>query len=63
MRGNDKVELRINGCGFSKTNPYSGNYDSSAVEVQMVDNRGNNVFDQNVVKTVVFSQWTSMLDK
>ena len=21
MRGNDKVELRINGCGFSKTNP------------------------------------------
>ncbi|KAJ6519651.1 SNF2 family N-terminal domain-containing protein [Mycena sanguinolenta] len=47
---------------FSKANPYSGNYDSESIEVQMVDNEGNQL-DDGVVKTVVFSQWTSMLDK
>ncbi|KAJ7596860.1 SNF2 family DNA-dependent ATPase [Mycena floridula] len=48
--------------GLSKKNPYSNNYDPSAVEVQMVDDQGNDL-DDGVVKTVVFSQWTSMLDK
>ncbi|KAF8640433.1 hypothetical protein AX17_000098 [Amanita inopinata Kibby_2008] len=47
---------------FSRTNPYSANYDPSVIEVQMVDGQGNHLED-NVVKTVVFSQWTSMLDK
>ncbi|KAJ7783601.1 SNF2 family N-terminal domain-containing protein [Mycena maculata] len=47
---------------FSRANPYSGNYDSDSIEVQMVDNEGNQL-DDGVVKTVVFSQWTSMLDK
>ncbi|KAL6310167.1 SNF2 family N-terminal domain-containing protein [Sparassis latifolia] len=47
---------------FSKYNPYSANYDPSSIEVQMVDDRGNNL-DDGVVKTVVFSQWTTMLDK
>ncbi|KAK7064368.1 SNF2 family DNA-dependent ATPase [Favolaschia claudopus] len=47
---------------FSKANPYSGNYDSDSIELQMVDNQGNQL-DDGVTKTVVFSQWTSMLDK
>ncbi|KAJ6475543.1 SNF2 family N-terminal domain-containing protein [Mycena sanguinolenta] len=47
---------------FSKANPYSGNYDSESIEVQMVDNEGNPL-DDGVVKSVVFSQWTGMLDK
>ncbi|KAI0756790.1 SNF2 family N-terminal domain-containing protein [Daedaleopsis nitida] len=47
---------------FSKANPYSANYDPGAIEVQMVDNEGN-CLDDGVTKTVVFSQWTSMLDK
>ncbi|KAJ7092552.1 SNF2 family N-terminal domain-containing protein [Mycena epipterygia] len=47
---------------FSRANPYSGNYDSDSIEVQMVDNQGNQL-DDGIVKTVVFSQWTSMLDK
>ncbi|KAJ7042414.1 SNF2 family N-terminal domain-containing protein [Mycena alexandri] len=46
----------------TKANPYSSNYDSDSIEVQMVDNQGNQL-DDGVVKTVVFSQWTSMLDK
>ncbi|KAF5384824.1 hypothetical protein D9615_001374 [Tricholomella constricta] len=47
---------------FSRGNPYSANYDPSSIEVQMIDDQGNQV-DDGVVKTVVFSQWTSMLDK
>ncbi|PIL31733.1 hypothetical protein GSI_06437 [Ganoderma sinense ZZ0214-1] len=47
---------------FSKANPYSANYDANSVEVQMVDGDGNCI-DEGVTKTVVFSQWTSMLDK
>ncbi|TFK77265.1 hypothetical protein BDN72DRAFT_807909 [Pluteus cervinus] len=47
---------------LSSGNPYSANYDPHAIEVQMVDNNGNAVED-GIVKTVVFSQWTSMLDK
>ncbi|KAJ7102102.1 SNF2 family N-terminal domain-containing protein [Mycena belliarum] len=47
---------------FSRANPYSVNYDSDSIEVQMVDNKGNQL-DDGIVKTVVFSQWTSMLDK
>lgn len=44
---------------FSRMNPYSANYDS---EVQVIDGQGNHL-DSGVVKTVVFSQWTTMLDK
>ncbi|KAJ7225691.1 SNF2 family N-terminal domain-containing protein [Mycena pura] len=47
---------------FSKANPYSANYEPDSVEVQMVDDQGNSL-DDGIVKTVVFSQWTSMLDK
>ncbi|EGO04472.1 hypothetical protein SERLA73DRAFT_82405 [Serpula lacrymans var. lacrymans S7.3] len=47
---------------FSKANPYSANYDPASIEVQMVDDQGNRL-DDGIVKTVVFSQWTSMLDK
>ncbi|KAH7910699.1 SNF2 family N-terminal domain-containing protein [Hygrophoropsis aurantiaca] len=47
---------------FSKANPHSVNYDPSSIEVEMVDDQGNRV-DDGVVKTVVFSQWTTMLDK
>lgn len=46
----------------SKLNPYSVNYDSASVEVQLIDGEGNNL-EESMVKTVVFSQWTSMLDK
>lgn len=37
---------------FSKSNPYSANYDPSTAEVQMVDEKGNEI-DDGVVKTVV----------
>ncbi|OBZ79354.1 putative SWI/SNF-related matrix-associated actin-dependent regulator of chromatin subfamily A member 3-like 2 [Grifola frondosa] len=47
---------------FSRANPYSTNYDPASIEVQMVDGDGN-CLDDGVVKTVVFSQWTTMLDK
>ncbi|KAF8756200.1 SNF2 family N-terminal domain [Rhizoctonia solani] len=47
---------------FSRSNPYSINYDPSSVEVQNVDKNGN-VVDDGPTKSVVFSQWTSMLDK
>ncbi|KAI0785070.1 P-loop containing nucleoside triphosphate hydrolase protein [Abortiporus biennis] len=47
---------------FSRSNPNSANYDPSSIEFQMVDKDGNSL-DDGVVKTVVFSQWTSMLDK
>ncbi|KAL0580823.1 hypothetical protein V5O48_001199 [Marasmius crinis-equi] len=46
----------------SKANPHSQNYDPGCVEIQMVDNKGN-ALDDGVIKTVVFSQWTTMLDK
>jgi len=46
----------------SKVNPYSANYDPLSVEVQLIDGDGNNLED-GIVKTIVFSQWTSMLDK
>ncbi|KAJ3989558.1 SNF2 family N-terminal domain-containing protein [Lentinula detonsa] len=47
---------------FSKANPYSANYDAESIDIQMTDEKGNQL-DDGVVKTVVFSQWTSMLDK
>ncbi|KAI0347820.1 hypothetical protein BDW22DRAFT_1384725 [Trametopsis cervina] len=47
---------------FSRGNPYSANYDPTSIEVEMVDDKGNSM-DDGVVKTVVFSQWTTMLDK
>ncbi len=36
----------------SRSNPYSSNYDPSAIEIQMVDEKGNNL-DDGIVKTVV----------
>ncbi|KAI0068288.1 hypothetical protein BV25DRAFT_1793096 [Artomyces pyxidatus] len=47
---------------FSKANPHSVNYDPASLDVQMVDDQGN-ILDDGVTKTVVFSQWTSMLDR
>jgi len=47
---------------FSKANPHSANYDSNSIELVMVDGQGNSL-DDGIVKTVVFSQWTTMLDK
>ncbi|KAG8931874.1 hypothetical protein FRC03_004298 [Tulasnella sp. 419] len=47
---------------FSRSNPYSANYDPDSVEIKVCDANGNDV-DEGIVKTVVFSQWTSMLDK
>ncbi|KZT30723.1 hypothetical protein NEOLEDRAFT_1052949 [Neolentinus lepideus HHB14362 ss-1] len=47
---------------FSRANPHSANYDSASMEIQMVDNQGNQL-DDGIIKTIVFSQWTSMLDK
>jgi len=46
----------------SRVNPYSVNYDPTSVEVQLIDGDGNDLED-SMVKTIVFSQWTSMLDK
>lgn len=37
---------------FSRANPHSANYDPASIEIQMVDNEGNNI-DEGVVKTVV----------
>jgi hypothetical protein len=37
---------------FSRANPYSGNYDSESIEVQMVDDQGNQL-DDGIIKTVV----------
>jgi len=45
---------------FSRANPYSANYNPELLEVQMMDDKGN---VDGVTKTIVFSQWTSMLDK
>ncbi|KXN85676.1 Putative SWI/SNF-like matrix-associated actin-dependent regulator [Leucoagaricus sp. SymC.cos] len=47
---------------FSTANPHSANYNPGVLDVQIVDSDGNGSTD-NVIKTVVFSQWTSMLDK
>jgi SWI/SNF-related matrix-associated actin-dependent regulator of chromatin subfamily A3 len=46
----------------SKANPNSVNYDPSSIEIQNVDENGNDVVDPPI-KTIVFSQWTTMLDK
>jgi len=42
---------------FSRSNPHSANYDA---DIQFIDEQGA---PDDIVKTVVFSQWTSMLDK
>lgn len=47
----------------SKTNPHSTNYDpKAAAEVQIIGKDGLPE-DDGITKIVVFSQWTSMLDK
>ncbi|PPQ67109.1 hypothetical protein CVT25_005710 [Psilocybe cyanescens] len=45
---------------FSRLNPHSCNYDP---EIQLLNETGTAPSDNGIVKTVVFSQWTSMLDK
>lgn len=45
---------------ISQENPHSPNYAPAADEVQMFDGDGKNL---GISKTVVFSQWTTMLDK
>ncbi|EKM84208.1 hypothetical protein AGABI1DRAFT_67507 [Agaricus bisporus var. burnettii JB137-S8] len=47
---------------FSLANPHSANYNPAGLDIQILDSDGNGSSD-NVIKTVVFSQWTSMLDK
>jgi SNF2 family DNA or RNA helicase len=47
---------------FSRANPHSVNYDRESLELEVVDSNGNQTTD-SIVKSVVFSQWTSMLDK
>lgn len=37
---------------FSRANPHSANYDPNTIEVQMVDNQGNDL-DDGIIKTVV----------
>jgi hypothetical protein len=44
----------------SKQNPYSANYDPDSVEIQSVDNHGNDLGD-NIIKTVVLSVLSSYL--
>ncbi|KZO92819.1 hypothetical protein CALVIDRAFT_540702 [Calocera viscosa TUFC12733] len=46
----------------SRGNPFSRNYDPNSIEIEMCDAKGN-ITNEGAVKTVVFSQWTSMLDK
>lgn len=58
-----KIRALINDLmPFSRANKYSTNYDPNSLDVQMIDSDGNTI-DEGPVKTVVFSQWTSMLDK
>jgi SNF2 family DNA or RNA helicase len=46
---------------ISKQNPHSANYEPSINDIQQTDQFGNPIED--LTKIVVFSQWTSMLDK
>ncbi|KAI0048333.1 hypothetical protein FA95DRAFT_1517532 [Auriscalpium vulgare] len=63
FRPSTKVKALMNDLTqFSRANPYSINYDPNSLEVQMVDDHGN-ILDDGITKTVVFSQWTSMLDR
>ncbi|KAF8499268.1 P-loop containing nucleoside triphosphate hydrolase protein [Russula emetica] len=64
FRPSTKVKALLNDLiQFSKANPHSVNYDPTSLDVQMVDDQGNIIIDDSVVKTVVFSQWTTMLDR
>ncbi|KZS95776.1 hypothetical protein SISNIDRAFT_494062 [Sistotremastrum niveocremeum HHB9708] len=47
---------------FSRSNPHSANYDPNQDDIHIVDSSGK-VVDDGPVKTIVFSQWTTMLDK
>ncbi|THH33466.1 hypothetical protein EUX98_g728 [Antrodiella citrinella] len=47
---------------FSRANPHSANYDPESIEIQMIDDSGH-IVEEGITKTVVFSQWTTMLDK
>lgn len=47
--------------GFSRMNPCSVNYDPSSVEVQMIDDKGNQL-DDGIIKTVVLCVSLSLLD-
>ncbi|KAJ2932690.1 hypothetical protein H1R20_g4421, partial [Candolleomyces eurysporus] len=51
--------LMVDLMQFSRLNPHSPNYDN---DIQLVDGQGKSS-DEDIVKTIVFSQWTTMLDK
>lgn len=45
---------------FSRANPYSNNYDPASIEVQMIDDQGNQL-DDGIVKTVVLSVFITII--
>lgn len=54
FRPSTKVTALLNDLvQFSKGNPHSVNYDPTSLDVQMVDDQGNIIVDDSVVKTVV----------
>jgi len=54
FRPSTKVQALLNDLvQFSKANPHSVNYDPTSLEVQMVDDQGNIIIDDSMVKTVV----------
>jgi SWI/SNF-related matrix-associated actin-dependent regulator of chromatin subfamily A3 len=59
FRPSTKVTALLNDLvQFSKANPNSVNYDPTSLEVQMVDDQGNIIMDDSVVKTVVLYDHT-----
>ena len=62
FRPSTKVQALLNDLvQFSKANPHSVNYDPTSLEVQMVDDQGNIIIDDSVVKTVVLYDHTALL--
>lgn len=61
FRPSTKVKALLNDLvQFSKANPHSVNYDPTSLEVQMVDDQGNIIIDDSVVKTVVLYDHTAL---
>ncbi|KAF8913027.1 SNF2 family N-terminal domain-containing protein [Gymnopilus junonius] len=64
FRPSTKIKALLNDLvQFSRMNPHSSNYDPEP-EIQLLDENGVPPLDDSqIVKTIVFSQWTTMLDK
>jgi hypothetical protein len=61
FRPSTKVTALLNDLvQFSKGNPHSVNYDPTSLDVQMVDDQGNIIIDDSVVKTVVLYDHTAL---